>query len=156
MAILDIDVHHGNGTQGIFYDRADVVTVSVHADPGNYFPFYAGYNDEMGTGPGTGFNLNLPIPPGSGDDVWLSAIDVGLAFIKDHNASALVIALGLDASEDDPLGVLKVSGEGFAKAGTKIAHIGLPTAIVQEGGYLCEALPRNLITFLNAFDQARI
>ncbi|MDP4005396.1 histone deacetylase family protein [Methylobacterium sp. NEAU K] len=155
VAILDIDVHHGNGTQGIFYARADVVTVSVHADPSDYFPFYAGYADETGAGMGAGLNRNLPLPPGSGDAPWLAAVEAGLATIAAHRPRGLVVALGLDASADDPIGALTVTRAGFAAAAQLVARAGLPTAIVQEGGYLCAALPENLAAFLAAFDAAR-
>ena len=155
VAILDIDVHHGNGTQGIFYPRADVLTVSVHADPSDYFPFFAGYADETGTGEGVGFNRNLPLPPGSGDTPWLEAVEAGLATIAAHRPRGLVVALGLDASADDPIGALTVTRAGFAGAAERIARAGLPTALVQEGGYLCAALPDNLTAFLAAFDAAR-
>lgn len=155
VAIIDIDVHHGNGTQGIFYARDDVLTVSVHADPANYFPFFAGYADEIGTGEGTGFNRNIPVAHGAGDAPWLAAIREALAAVALHRPAALVVALGLDASQDDPIGVLKVTREGFAAAAEALAGPGLPTAIVQEGGYLCEALPRNLVAFLGAFDVVR-
>jgi acetoin utilization deacetylase AcuC-like enzyme len=153
IAILDIDVHHGNGTQGIFYERAEVFTVSIHADPSNYFPFYAGYPEEMGRGAGLGFNLNLPLPHGSGDAPFLQALDVALARIRAFAPAMLVVALGLDASEDDPLGVLKVTRAGFSQAGQAIAQLALPTVMVQEGGYLCPALPLNLIAFLRPFDR---
>ncbi|WP_375464846.1 histone deacetylase family protein [uncultured Methylobacterium sp.] len=155
VAILDIDVHHGNGTQGIFYARSDVLTVSVHADPADYFPFYTGYADETGAGEGAGFNRNLTLPLGSGDTPWLAAIKAGLSAILAHRPRGLVVALGLDASADDPIGALTVTRAGFAAAAASIARAGLPTAIVQEGGYLCEALPHNLVTFLDAFDAAR-
>jgi acetoin utilization deacetylase AcuC-like enzyme len=155
VAILDIDVHHGNGTQGIFYARADVLTVSVHADPADYFPFYAGYADETGAGAAKGFNRNLPLAPGSGDAPWLAAVEAGLAAIAALRPRALVVALGLDAAEDDPIGALRVTRAGFAAAAERIARAGLPTALVQEGGYLCPALPENLTAFLGAFDAAR-
>lgn len=155
IAILDIDVHHGNGTQGIFYARADVLTVSIHADPANFFPYFAGYADEVGEGEGEGANRNLLLPPGSGDAAFLAATEEGLSLIERQRPRALVVALGLDASEDDPIGVLKVTTAGFGNAARAIAGVGLPTAIVQEGGYLCEALPRNLVTFLGAFDEER-
>jgi len=154
VAILDIDVHHGNGTQGIFYARADVLTVSVHADPSSYFPYYAGYADERGEGDGEGANRNIPLPHGSGDEPWLAAIARGLDEIAGFGAGALVVALGLDASQDDPIGALKVTTPGFARAARLIAQARLPTAIVQEGGYLCEALPVNLSAFLDAFEEA--
>jgi len=153
IAILDVDVHHGNGTQGIFYERPDVLTVSIHADPSNYFPFYAGYAEEIGRGAGLGFNLNLPLAHGSGDGPFLEALSTALARIGAFSPAALVIALGLDASEHDPLGVLKVTQEGFSQAARAIARLALPTVIVQEGGYLCPALPLNLIAFLSPFDR---
>ena len=155
VAILDIDVHHGNGTQGIFYGRADVLTASVHADPSDYFPFFAGYADETGTGEGAGFNRNIPLPPDSGDAPWLEAVEACLARIAALRPRGLVVALGLDASADDPIGALKVTRAGFAGAAERIARAGLPTALVQEGGYLCAALPENLTAFLAAFDAAR-
>jgi acetoin utilization deacetylase AcuC-like enzyme len=155
VAILDIDVHHGNGTQGIFYERSDVLTVSIHADPASYFPFFTGYADETGSGAGAGYNLNIPLEHGLGDDAFIAAIERGLARIKEHQPMAMVLALGLDASEHDPIGALKVTTDGFAQAARTIAEAGLPTAIIQEGGYLCDALPRNLETFLSAFDASR-
>ena len=151
IAVLDVDVHHGNGTQGIFYERAEVLTVSIHADPSNYFPFYAGYAEETGRGAGLGFNLNLPLAHGSGDALFLQALGTALARIRAFSPAGLVIALGLDASEHDPLGVLKVTLEGFTQAAQAIARLALPTVIVQEGGYLCPALPLNLIAFLSPF-----
>ncbi|WP_349367827.1 histone deacetylase family protein [Salinarimonas sp.] len=154
VAILDIDVHHGNGTQGIFYARDDVLTVSIHADPSGYFPYFAGYADERGEGPGEGANRNIPLPHGSGDSPWFAAIAEGLEAVARFGAGALVVALGLDASQDDPIGALKVTTDGFAQAAETIAGAALPTVLVQEGGYLCEALPRNLSAFLDAFDAA--
>jgi acetoin utilization deacetylase AcuC-like enzyme len=152
VAVLDIDVHHGNGTQGIFYERPDVLTVSIHADPSNYFPFYSGYADETGRGAGEGFNLNLPLPQGSGDGVFLHAVRRALERIAAFAPSGLVIALGLDASEHDPIGALQVTTQGFASVAAAIAHaLRVPIAIVQEGGYLCPALPVNLISFLKQF-----
>ena len=155
VAILDIDVHHGNGTQGIFYGRPDVLTVSVHADPADYFPFYAGYADETGEGAGAGFNRNLPLPQGAGDAPWLAGIAAGVSEIEAFRPRALVVALGLDAARDDPIGALDVTRRGFEAAAQAIARAGLPTAIVQEGGYLCAALPDHLAAFLGAFDAAR-
>ncbi len=155
VAVLDLDVHHGNGTQGIFYQRADVLTCSIHGDPSNLSPFFSGYAEEVGAGAGTGFNLNLPLAHGSGDEPFLAAIIEALGRIAAFEPSALVIALGLDASEDDPLGALKVTTPGFELAAAAIAAQGWRTAIVQEGGYLCAALPINLIRFLRSFEGAR-
>lgn len=155
VAILDIDVHHGNGTQGIFWTRPDILTVSVHADPSNYFPFYAGYADETGGGEGEGANRNLVLPEGSADEPWLEAIDAALAAARAFRPAALVVALGFDASAEDPIGAFKVTTDGFARAAERIASMPGPVVLVQEGGYLCEALPRNLAAFLSAFEAAK-
>ena len=155
VAILDVDVHHGNGTQGIFYERDDVFTVSIHADPDYYYPFFWGHAHERGTGKGEGFNLNLPLPLGSPDAPWLEAGDKALTRIKEFQPTALVVALGLDASESDPLQGLKVTGAGFHAMAEKIARMGLPTVLVQEGGYLGDDLGRNLVQFLAGFEKGR-
>jgi acetoin utilization deacetylase AcuC-like enzyme len=151
VAILDIDVHHGNGTQGIFYERPDVFFVSLHADPSDYYPFFAGYADETGAGAGIGCNLNLPLAHGGGDREILAALDHGLAAIRRYAPEALLVSLGFDASEHDPLGVLKVTSDGFAAMAGRIARVDLPTVLVQEGGYMSAVLGRNLAGFLAAF-----
>ncbi|MFW2589791.1 histone deacetylase family protein [Sagittula sp. SSi028] len=151
VAVLDIDVHHGNGTQAIFYDRADVLTVSVHAETQAYYPFFVGYAHETGSGAGEGYNLNLPLPRSTTDDGWIAAIETGLARISDFEPDALVISLGLDAHEKDPLKGMQVSWDGFAQAGRLIAAAGLPCAIVQEGGYLSDDLTTSLTSFLGGF-----
>jgi acetoin utilization deacetylase AcuC-like enzyme len=148
VAILDIDVHHGNGTQGIFYQRADVLTVSLHADPVRFYPFFWGHVQERGEGAGLGANLNLPLPRGTGDDDYLRALDAALERVSDFGTDALVIALGLDAHENDPLKGLAVTTPGFARIGAAIAATRLPLVLVQEGGYLSEDLGRNLTRFL--------
>lgn len=153
VAILDVDLHHGNGTQGIFYGRGDVLTVSIHADPVRFYPFFWGYASERGEGAGLGCNLNLPLPRGSGDEPFLAALDVAIRRIRAFAPDALVVALGLDAFEGDPFGGLTVSTDGFARIGARCAGIGLPTVIVQEGGYLCDALGDNLTAFLNGFGE---
>ena len=155
VAVIDVDVHHGNGTQGIFYERADVLTVSIHADPDYYYPYFWGHAHETGQGAGAGFNLNLPLPLGSADAPWLAAGDTALARVKAFAPSALVVALGLDASESDPLQGLKVTGPGFHAMAARIAQLGLPTVLVQEGGYLGDDLGRNLVQFLAGFEKGR-
>ncbi len=154
VAILDIDVHHGNGTQGIFYERGDVLFVSVHADPSAFYPFYAGYDDERGIGAGEGANLNLPLALGTGDDVYLAAIGRGLDAVREHGAAALLISLGYDAYKDDPLSGLKVTTEGFRAAGRAIGALDAPTVLIQEGGYDCATLGANLAAFLDGFGRA--
>ncbi|WP_422000658.1 histone deacetylase family protein [Reyranella sp.] len=155
VAVLDVDVHHGNGTQGIFYERDDVLTVSIHADPDNYYPYFWGHAHETGVGRGTDCNLNLPLPLGSPDAPWLAAGDRALERIRAFAPGALVVALGLDASESDPLQGLKVTGAGFHAMAARIASLGLPTVLVQEGGYLSDDLGRNLAQFLAGFESGR-
>lgn len=146
--ILDIDVHHGNGTQGIFWQRKDVLTVSIHADPARFYPFYWGHADERGAGEGLGCNLNLPLPRGTGDGDYLAALATGLQAVDSFGADVIVVALGLDAHEDDPFQGFRVTTPGFARIAAAIAATGLPLLIVQEGGYLSDALGGNLTSFL--------
>ena len=153
VAILDIDVHHGNGTQGIFYHRSDVLTVSIHADPHFLYPFFWGHAHERGSGAGEGCNLNLPLPKGAGDDLFLDAVAAAVARIAMFQPGALVLALGLDASEADPYKALGVTTEGFARIGAAVSGIGLPTVIVQEGGYLSPILGDNLAATLGGFEK---
>jgi len=150
-AILDIDVHHGNGTQGIFYARDDVLTVSIHADPARFYPFFWGHAQERGEGRGRGCNLNLPLARGTGDADYLKTLGKALERIADFGTGALVIALGLDAFEGDPFQGLAVTTPGFGRIGAAIAGLGLPTLFVQEGGYLCEGLGDNLTSVLTGF-----
>ncbi|MBZ9718034.1 histone deacetylase family protein [Mesorhizobium sp. AD1-1] len=151
VAILDVDLHHGNGTQGIFYARPDVLTVSLHADPVRFYPFFWGHADERGEGPGLGYNFNLPLPRKSADAAFLEALEVAFQRIRAFSPDALVVALGLDAFEGDPFGGLSVTTPGFSRIGEAIAKLGLPTVIVQEGGYLCDELGDNLTAFLTGF-----
>jgi acetoin utilization deacetylase AcuC-like enzyme len=149
IAILDVDLHHGNGTQSIFYARNDVLTVSIHADPQRFYPFFWGYAGEQGKGAGLGYNLNLPLQRGSGDAEFLAALEIAIERIRDFAPGALVIALGLDAFEGDPFGGLRISTGGFRVIAARIAaRLRLPTLIVQEGGYLCDELGENLRQFL--------
>ena len=153
VVILDIDVHHGNGTQGIFYHRADVFFASIHADPANFYPFFSGYAHERGAGEGHGYNLNLPLAPGSGDELFVEALAEAVAAIQRFAPSLLLVSLGLDAQENDPLGVLKVTTDGFVHIGAEISQLQMPTLIIQEGGYLCPELSNNLVGFLQGFQD---
>lgn len=155
IAIVDVDLHHGNGTQGVFYARDDVLTVSIHADPVRFYPFFWGHADERGEGMGLGYNLNLPLSRKSGDQVFLDALDTALRRIEAFSPDAIVVALGLDAFETDPFGGLSVSTPGFARIGAAIGRLGRPAVIVQEGGYLCDALGDNLTSFLDGFGGAQ-
>ena len=135
VAVLDIDAHHGNGTQSIFYTRSDVFYGSVHIDPGaGWFPHYMGYADERGAGSGEGANLNLPLPPGTGDEGWLAAVRDLCAAAAAHRPDAVVVSLGLDAAEADPESPLRVTEAGYREAGRLTAALA-PTVLVQEGGY---------------------
>ena len=135
VAVVDIDAHHGNGTQMIFYDRADVWYGSVHVDPGaGWFPHYAGYAAERGAGPGEGANRNLPLAPGTGDDDWLAAVNVLCGEVRAWGADAVVVSLGLDAAASDPESPLRVTEAGYREAGRRIAGLA-PAVLIQEGGY---------------------
>ena len=152
-AILDIDVHHGNGTQGIFYDRNDVLTVSVHADPARFYPFFWGHAHERGSGAGLGYNLNLPLARGTNDDDFLTTLEAALSRMAAFGADAVVIALGLDAYIADPFKGLAITTPGFARIGAAPAGLNVPTLFVQEGGYLCDELGDNLTSVLNGFQS---
>jgi len=156
VAILDVDLHHGNGTQGVFYRRGDVLTVSIHADPERFYPFFWGYAGERGEGPGLGANYNLPLARKSGDDMFLDALSSAIRRIEAFAPDALVVALGLDAYEGDPFGGLSVTTPGFARIGKAVAELRLPSVIVQEGGYLCDALSDNLASFLDGFANRHV
>lgn len=153
-AILDVDVHHGNGTQGIFYRRSDVLTVSIHADPIRFYPFFWGHAHERGEGDGLGFNLNLPLARGTGDGDYMRTLDTALERIAAFGADVIVVALGLDAYENDPLKGLAVTTPGFNAMGKAVASTGLPLLLVQEGGYLCDALGANLTSFITGVGTA--
>ena len=155
LAILDVDVHHGNGTQGIFYDRADILFCSLHGDPSVFYPYYAGYADERGAGKGVGYNLNIPLAPNTGDDAYMLALGNALNAIKEFAPEYLLISLGLDTQENDPLGILSITTDGFHRMGRAIGAMVQPTLIVQEGGYLCEEIEANLLAFLGGFEEAR-
>ena len=149
VGVLDIDAHHGNGTQGVFWTRDDVRVASVHGDPAGYYPWYVGHAGEQGAGAGLGANLNLPLPRGTGDGPWLDAIVHALDWLGD--VDALVLALGFDASVDEPLAFLRISDDGFARAASFVAARRLPTAVVQEGGYNTATLGPLLARTLGAF-----
>ena len=151
VAIIDVDLHHGNGTQGVFYERSDVLTVSIHADPVRFYPFFWGHADERGEGLGLGYNYNLPLARKSDDAAYLEALSATLRRVEAFSPDAVVIALGLDAFEKDPFGGLSVSTPGFSRIGEAIAKLDRPAVIVQEGGYLCDELGDNLTAFLTGY-----
>jgi acetoin utilization deacetylase AcuC-like enzyme len=149
VALLDIDYHAGNGTQDIFYDRADVLTISIHGDPDNEYPHYAGYTDETGLGAGLGFHHNFPLLSGTDDEAYLATLDQALELITVYRPSFIVVSAGMDIYKDDPLGTFKVTREGFRRIGKRIASPQLPTLVVMEGGYANEELGENVKTFLS-------
>ncbi len=153
VAILDVDYHHGNGTQEIFYSDPSVYFVSLHAHPDIEYPFFWGGSEERGAGAGTGFNLNLPLPQGTGDADYLAALDQALAAIRGYTPQYLIVSLGLDIVQGDPasLAGFAVTTAGVRAIGKRIAALGLPTLIVQEGGYRLDTLGQNALAFLEAF-----
>jgi acetoin utilization deacetylase AcuC-like enzyme len=150
-AILDIDYHAGNGTQDIFYERSDVLTISIHADPQFEYPHYIGFADETGAGAGLGFHVNFPLAAGTTDAQYLSALDEALDMLKNFAPKTLVLSAGMDTFDGDPLGSFKISREGFVQIGKKISALNLPTVIVMEGGYANKALGENIVTLLEQF-----
>jgi len=153
VAILDVDVHHGNGTQSVFYNRDDVLTVSIHGDPVHFYPYFWGSANECGAGRGQGYNYNLPLPLGTGDRQYLVVLEQALLKIESFAPGALVIALGLDAFAGDPHRGFAITTTGFGRIAERIATLRLPTVLVQEGGYLCDSLGDNLSAFLQGIDD---
>jgi acetoin utilization deacetylase AcuC-like enzyme len=153
VAILDTDMHHGQGVQEIFYGRDDVLYVSIHGDPTNFYPVVAGYEDERGAGEGDGYNINLPMPHGSGEEVFFDQLEVALRAVRRFQPDALVLALGFDIYKDDPQAMVAVTTEGFGRLGGAIGGLGLPTVIVQEGGYHIDSLRDNARAFFGGFSR---
>ena len=155
VAILDVDYHHGNGTQSIFYSRADVLFVSLHGDPRTEYPFYLGHADEKGEGPGAGFNLNLPLPAGSSVAAWFAALEIACARIGRHRADALVVSLGLDTFAQDPISTFALQTTDFTRLGARLRQLGLPTIFVLEGGYAAAELGLNAANVMDGFEGSR-
>ena len=136
VGVVDLDAHHGNGTEAIFYARGDVLYGSVHVDPGaGWFPHVVGYADETGSGEGSGATRNVPLPEGTGDNGWLDAVADLADWVEEAGCDALVVSLGVDAAADDPESPLLVTADGYRTAGTRLGSTGLPAVVVQEGGY---------------------
>lgn len=154
VAVLDIDYHAGNGTEAIFYERDDVLVISIHADPHEEYPYYLGFADERGAGLGVGYTLNIPLPFGTGDAAFLAALDEALAAIRAAGVARLVVSAGFDTFRDDPLGHFTLTTPVYTEIGRRIAALGLPTAIVQEGGYAIAALGENVVSFLRGWQPA--
>lgn len=153
VVILDTDMHHGQGIQEIFYDRDDILYVSIHGDPTNYYPAVAGFAEERGCGAGLGFNLNLPMPHGSAEAVFFERLEQAKAMIGQFQPDAIVLALGFDIYEHDPQSRVAVTTAGFARLGAEIREVRLPCVVVQEGGYHLETLEENCMAFFGDPDD---
>ena len=151
VAILDTDMHHGQGIQEIFYDRDDVLYVSVHGDPTNFYPVVAGFDDEHGEGLGQGFNQNLPMPHGSSEQIFFDYVDKAMLTLAKFKPDVLVLALGFDVYKNDPQSLVAVTTEGFERLGRIVASLGLPTLVVQEGGYHLGDMAANTASFFRGF-----
>ena len=154
VAILDIDYHHGNGTQDIFYDDPDMLFVSIHADPATDYPFFWGHADERGEGTGEGKTFNLPLPRETSINDYVTALDAALVAVKEHQADLLVLSYGADTFEDDPISYFRIRKDDYAEIGRRIASIGLPVLIVMEGGYAVDALGQNVAALVSGFEEA--
>jgi acetoin utilization deacetylase AcuC-like enzyme len=154
VAILDIDYHHGNGTQAIFYADPGVWYGSLHVDPDMDYPFFAGYADEAGTGAGEGTNWNVPLSPGTGQDRYLSALDTLLACLIAFNPLWLIVSAGFDTYIDDPIGTFHLTTASFSEIGRRIQALNIPTLVVQEGGYCVPDLGRNVAAFLKGLTSS--
>lgn len=155
VAILDTDMHHGQGVQEIFYGRDDVLYVSIHGDPTNFYPVVAGYEEECGSGDGTGYNLNLPMAHGASEADFFTQVDAALRALRRFAPDVVVLALGFDIYKDDPQSLVAVSTAGFGRLGEAIGALKLPTLIVQEGGYHLDSLEANAHAFFGGFAAGR-
>ena len=154
VAILDPDMHHGQGIQEIFYARSDVLYISIHGDPTNFYPVVTGHENERGTGRGTGYNINLPMPHGSPESVFFDRLEQSLAAIRLFSPDVVVMPLGFDIYRDDPQAKVAVSSEGFASLGRAMAELGLPVLVIQEGGYDIDSLEQNARQFFGGLLDA--
>jgi acetoin utilization deacetylase AcuC-like enzyme len=154
VAVLDVDFHHGNGTQSIFYERSDVLFLSIHGDPVTEYPFYLGHADETGTGVGMGFNQNYPLPAGSDNETWFSAMDAASQRIQAHRPDALVVSLGVDTFAGDPISKFQFRAPEYQRLGRALARLSLPTVFILEGGYAVAEIGDNVAQVLSAFEDA--
>jgi acetoin utilization deacetylase AcuC-like enzyme len=148
VAVVDVDFHHGNGTQDIFWEDPEVLYVSLHGDPAGHYPHFTGAADEAGGGPGRGATRNLPLPDGTGDDAYLEALAEAMALVAAFDPATLVVSAGFDTFAGDPIGAFAVTTEGFGRIGAALAAAGRPTLVVQEGGYALDALGANTVALL--------
>ncbi len=152
VALLDVDFHHGNGSQTIFYDRSDVLFLSLHGDPSNAFPHFLGYADETGSGDGEGFNHNYPMKAGTNFKSWSDALTDACQKIRNYAPDALVISLGVDTFEHDPISFFELASDDFKRYGATIANLDLPTLFIMEGGYAVEEIGLNAVNVLEGYE----
>lgn len=152
VALLDIDYHHGNGTQSIFYDRPELLFASIHADPLDEFPYFLGHADETGTGAGEGANANYPLPPGTAWDTWAEALERACRRIADFAPDVLLVSLGVDTFERDPISRFRLTADDFPEIGARLARLRLPTHFVMEGGYAVDEIGVNTVGVLAGFE----
>lgn len=152
VAVLDVDYHHGNGTQSIFYDRDDVLFVSLHADPAHEYPYFLGYADEHGVGLGAGFNLNIPLPHGTAWPAYQAGLERALNRIKRFAPDVLVVSLGVDTAEGDPISLFRLQMDDFSRLGEQIKGLAVPTLLVMEGGYATGRMGQLVVKVLEAFN----
>lgn len=151
VAILDVDFHHGNGTQHIFYHRSDILTISIHADPAWKFPYYSGYKNERGIDKGKGFNVNYPLGAGVTNSQYQLTLENSLCKIQNFHPRYLIISLGLDTHKADPIGGFKLTTKYYTLMAKTIKRLNLPTVIIQEGDYNTKLLGKNVVAFLTGY-----
>lgn len=154
VAILDVDYHHGNGTQSIFYERPDVLVCNIHADPLQEYPYFLGFKDEVGAGAGEGFNVNFPLRWGSDYAVWGEALDAACKRVEAFAPDVVLVSLGVDTYKEDPISQFLLDSPDYLKIGQRIAKLGKPTLFIMEGGYAVEAIGVNVANTLEGFMQA--
>ena len=153
VAILDVDYHHGNGTQDIFYDRGDVLFTSIHGHPSHEYPYFLGFADEKGQGVGAGCNFNYPLQAGSDWATWGLALQDACRQIAEYAPDALIVSLGVDTFKDDPISQFKLASPDYLRMGEVIGRLGLQTLFVMEGGYAVEEIGINAVNVLQGFDS---
>ncbi len=155
VAILDVDFHHGNGTQQIFERRSDVLFVSIHGDPMTCFPYFMGHADEVGEGDGAGYTVNYPLPEGSSAEVWFHVLEAAKERIREAGCELLIVSLGVDTFAGDPISAFTLASEDFTEMGRRLAALGLPTLVLMEGGYAVEEIGINVANVLGGFEQGQ-
>jgi acetoin utilization deacetylase AcuC-like enzyme len=154
VSVLDVDYHHGNGTQSIFYERADVLVQSIHGDPKTEYPYYLGHADETGSGGGTGFNWNYPLPAGTDAATWFDALEAACSRIRGFRPEVLVVSLGVDTFVRDPISKFRLDTPDYLQLGARLAALRLPTLFVLEGGYAVAEIGANVAGVLRGFEEA--